>query len=231
MKLTTGLTLLTLCLASSNTFGAAITNGDFSSCDYSGWSKDTDGFGDVSTGNDFSMVNNAGDCSAEINIDHFSTPGDVFSSPIDDAWFANSLSQELDLTAAVDSTFSLEIDFSVDSEVDSSNPDFFADYFLIGLSDGIDLFNGDGLLGSFYEADIDGFLNYSLTFEIANSFVNQSGWFLDFQLLTTIDGYGSSFILNSASLTEVESSEVPEPAALSLLSLGLLGMYIRKKRA
>ena len=159
MKLTTGLTLLTLCLASSNTFGAAIVNGDFSSCDYFGWQKDTDGLdvGDKIYG----RINNAGDCSAEINIDHFSTPGDVFSSPIDDAWFANSLSQELDLTAAVDSTFSLEIDFSVDSEVDSSNPDFFADYFLIGLSDGIDLFNGDGLLGSFYEADIDGFLNYS----------------------------------------------------------------------
>ena len=107
MKLTTGLTLLTLCLASSSTFGAAIVNGNFSSCDYSGWSKDTDGFGDVSTGNDFSIINNAGDCSASINVDHFDPAGNIMGIAVDEAFFANTLYQELDLTAAGDSTFSL----------------------------------------------------------------------------------------------------------------------------
>ena len=227
MKLTTGLTLLTLCLASSNSFGGAIVNGDFASCDYSGWQKTVDFDPDAGLGNDFSMANNGSTCRAEINIDHFSSPGDSLSPYIDYALFSNSLSQELDLTAAADSTFVLEFDFSVDSE---SGLGFIADYFLIGLSDGVDLFDGDGLLGNFHEADIDGFLDYSLTVELDNSFANQSGWFLDFQLLSTFDGYGSTFSLNSVSLTEV-NHVVPEPAALSLLSLGLLGMYIRKKRA
>lgn len=226
MKLTTGLTLLTLCLASSNSFGAAIVNGDFSSCDYSGWQKTVDFDPDAGLGNDFSIANNGSTCSAEINIDHFLSPGDASSPYIDYALFSNSLSQELDLTAAADSTFVLEFDFSVDSE---SGLGFLADYFLIGLSDGVDLFDGDGQLGNFYEADIDGFLDYSLTVELDNSFANQSGWFLDFQLLSTFDGYGSIFSLNSVSLTEV-NHEVPEPAALSLLSLGLLGLYMRKKR-
>ena len=120
MKLTTSLTLLTLCLASSHTFGAAIVNGDFSSGDYSGWQKDTDGFGDVSLGNDFSMVNNAGDWSASINVDHFDPAGVSTGSPIDEAFYANTLYQGLDFTAAADSTFSLEIDFSVGSEINSN---------------------------------------------------------------------------------------------------------------
>lgn len=234
MKLTTGLTLLTLCLASSNTFGAAIVNGDFASCDYSGWEKDTDGFGDVSVGNDFSMVNNGTDCSASINVDHFDPAGDFTGTAIDEAFFANTLFQGLDFTAAADSTFSLEIDFSVDSELGSS----IADYFLIGLNDGSgDYYDQTGGLGFLYDpTDINGLFSQVLSFELDNSFVNQGGWFLDFQLNIGLDNFGfsdafgSTFLLNSVSLTEVENV-VPEPAALSLLSLGLLGLYLRKKRS
>jgi hypothetical protein len=234
MKLTTGFTLFSLCLASTSAFGGAIVNGDFSSCDYSGWQKDTDGFGDVSLGNDFSMVNNAGDCSASINVDHFDPAGDFFGTPIDEAFFANTLYQELDFSAAADSTFSLEIDFSVDSEVGSS----VADYFLIGLNDGLgNYYDQTGGLGFLYApTDIDGAFSQVLSFELDNSFVNQGGWFLDFQLNIGLDdfgfsdAFGSTFLLNSVSLTEVENV-VPEPAALSLLSLGLIGLYLRKKRS
>lgn len=239
MKLTTGLTLLTLCIASSNTFGGAIVNGDFSSCDYSGWQKDTDGFGDVSVGNDFSIVNNAGDCSASINVDHFDPAGDFTGSPIDEAWFANTLFQELDFTGAADSTFSLEIDFAVNSEIDSNDFAFIADYFLVGLNDGngnyFDETGGLGFLNA--PTDIDGAFSQVLSFELDNFFVNQGGWFLDFQLNIGVDdfgfsdAFGSTFLLNSVSLTENKSqSVVPEPAALSLLSLGVLGLYMRKKR-
>lgn len=238
MKLTTGIALLTICLASSNTFGAAIVNGDFASCDYSGWQKDTDGFGDVSAGNDFSIVNNAGDCSAAINVDRVNPAGDVTGTPIDEALFANTLFQGLDFTAAADSTFSLEIDFSVDSEITSSSVAFIADYFLIGLNDGIgNYYDQTGGLGFlFAPTDINGAFSQVLSFELDNSFVNQSGWFLDFQLNIGVadtgfsDAFGSSFLINSVSLNEVENV-VPEPSVLGLLSLGLLGLYIRKKRS
>jgi len=240
MKLTTGLTLLAICFASSNTFGAAIVNGDFSSCDYSGWDKDTDGFGDVSLGNDFSMVNNAGGCSASINVDHFDPAGDFTGTPIDEAFFGNTLYQEIDFAGAADSTFSLEIDFAVDSEINSNDAGFIADYFLIGLNDGNgNYYDQTGGLGFLYApSDINGVFSQVLTFELDNSFVNQGGWFVDFQVnigvdnLGFSDAFGSTFLLNSVSLTENRNlSEVPEPAALSLFSLGLLGLYLRKKRS
>ncbi|MEP1448872.1 MAG: PEP-CTERM sorting domain-containing protein [Paraglaciecola sp.] len=238
MKLTTGLTLITLCIGSSNAFGGAIVNGDFSSCDYSGWQKDTDGFGDVSLGNDFGMVNNGSDCSASINVDHFDPAGDFNGTPLDEAWFGNTLYQELDFTGAADSTFSLEIDFALDSEITSNDPDFIADYFLIGLNDGLgNYYDQTGALGFLYApTDIDGAFSQILSFELDSSFVNQGGWFLDFQLNIGVDAqgfsdaYGSTFILNSVSLIENTSQSVPEPAALSLFSLGLIGLYMRKKR-
>lgn len=240
MKLTTGLTLLAISLASSNTFAAVITNGDFSSCDYSGWNKDTDGFGDVSAGNDFSVLNNGTQCSAQINVDHFSPAGDFTGTAIDEAFFANTLFQELDFSAATDSTFSLEIDFSVDSELASVDPSFIADYFVIGLNDGTgNYYDGAGELGFLYEpTDIDGAFNQVLTFELDNSFANQTGWFLDFQLNIGIDdfgfsdAFGSSFALNSAFLTEVENTTVSAsaPATFGLLSLSLIGMFTQRKR-
>lgn len=236
MKLTTGLTLLTLGLASSQAFGAAIVNGDFSSCDYSGWQKDTDGFGDVSLGNDFAIQDNGPDCSASINVDHFDPAGDFTGTPIDEAWFANTLYQELDLSAAADSTFLLEIDFAVDSETDSLDAAFIADYFLIGLNDGLgNYFGADGELGFIYEpTDIDGDFSQTLSVELDNSFANQAGWFLDFQLNIGIDdfgfsdAFGSTFLLNSVSLTEVEA-EVSAPGAAWLLSLGMAGMFFRAR--
>ena len=233
----TGFTLLALGLASANVSAAAIVNGDFASCDYSGWQKDTDGFGDVSFGNDFAMQNNGMDCSAEINVDHYAPAGDFFGSPIDEAWFGNTLYQELDFTAAADSAFLLEIDFAVDSEITSADPSFVADYFLIGLNDGLgNYFSEEGELGFLYDpTDINGALSQTVSYEIDNSFANQTGWFLDFQLNIGADdsgfsdAYGSTFLLNSVSLTEVDAV-VSEPAAAWLLSLGLMGLFVRNRR-
>lgn len=240
MKVTTGLTLLALCLAGSNSFAGAIVNGDFSSCDYSGWQQDTDGFGDVSTGNDFAIVNNAGDCSAAINADYFDPAGDFTGTPLTEAFFANTLFQDLDLSGDIDSTFTLEIDFAVNSEINSNDQGFVADYFLIGLSDGSgDYFDQTGGLGFLtMPTDIDGAFSQVLSFELDNSFMNQIGWSLDFQLNIGVDdqefsdAFGSTFRLNSVALTENPSQVmVSEPAALGMLSLGLVGLYMRKKRS
>ena len=240
MKFTTGITLLALCVASSNTFGAAIVNGDFASCDYSGWQKDTDAAGDISLGNDFIIQNNAGNCSASINVDHFDPAGDFNGAPVDDAFFGNTLFQELDFSADTDSTFSLEIDFSVDSEITSNDAAFVADFFLIGLNDGLgNYFDQTGGLGFlFAPTDVDGAASQILSFDLDNSFANQAGWFLDFQLNIGADNngfsdaFGSTFLLNSVSLSEVKNvSPVSTPAMLSLMLTGLFGLYIGKKRS
>jgi hypothetical protein len=239
MKLTTGLALLTLCMASSNTFGAAIVNGDFSSCDYSGWEKDSDAEGDVSTLNDFSMVNNAGNCSASLNVDHFNPAGDSTGELLDYAFFGNTLSQQLDFSGAAGSTFSLEIDFAVNSEITGNDFGFIADYFVIGLNDSDgNYYDQTGGLGFLYApTDIDGAFSQVLSFELDSSIVSQSDLSVYFQLnigaddFGFSDAFGSTFLLNSVSLIENKrQSEVPEPAAFSLLSLGLLGLFLRKKR-
>lgn len=236
MKTTTRLILLTFCFIFASSIQANIINGDFATCDFTGWQKDTDGAGDTSTGGDFGIVNNAGDCSAAINVDRFDPAGDVFGTPIDQAFFANTLFQELDFSAAASSTFLLEMDFSVDSELNSSDPFYIADYFSVGLHDGAgNFFDETGGLGFLFDAtDIDGFESHVLSFEIDNSFVNQTGWLLEFQLGIGVDSFnlpdafGSSLLLNSVSLTEVPQS-VSEPAASWLLSLGFIGLLIRKK--
>lgn len=236
--LITGLTLLSLGLASANVLASAITNGDFSTCDFSTWQKDTDGYGDMSLGGDFVIRNNGGSCSAGIKVDHFDPAGDSTGSPIDSAYIANTLFHGLDFSAAATSTFRLDIDFSVSSELDSSAPNFTADYFLIGLNDGSgNYFNELGDLGFlFAPTAIDGAMSHVLSFELDNSFVAKDGWFLDFQLnigadkFGNSDAFGSTFWLNNVSLTEV-AKQVPEPDALWLLSLGLIGSLARRKRS
>jgi hypothetical protein len=213
-----------------------ISNGNFSTCDYASWSKDTDGFGDASIGNDFEIKDDAGDCSSNINVDYFSTQGDSFSTPISEAFFANTLFQELDFTANTDSTFKLSMDISGFSELTSAAQSFIADYFLIGLNDGTgNYFNESGDLGFLVSpADIDGMFSGSLIFELGNSFANKTGWFLDFQVILGFDsvtfltdGYGSTLEIDNVSLIEVKApaTEVPAPSILSLLlifaSIGL----------
>ncbi|GAC13199.1 hypothetical protein [Aliiglaciecola lipolytica] len=231
--------LLVLAISSMNAPAAIISNGDFSSCNYNGWQKDTDGFGDVSLGNDFAIKNDAGNCAAVINVDHFDVPGDSGSFAIDEAFFANTLYQELDLSADLGSTLWLDIQFSVDSEVTSANANFVADYFLIGLNDGLgNYYDHTGALGFLIgPSEINGAASQSVSFELDSSFANQNGWFLDFQLNVGIDdfaladAYGSSFIIDNISLKDVNPNvDVNEPSGLWLCSLALLGLRRRRTK-
>lgn len=235
MKIRNGLILLILSLTSVYSQAAPIINGDFATCDYTGWQKDTDGFGDASSGNDFSIEANGADCSAAINVDHFDPAGDFTGLALDEVFFANTLFQELDLSAAGNSTFLLNIDFAVESEIDSTDPLYIADYFLFGLSNGSgSYFNQTGALGFLVgPTDIDGAFSQSLSIELDNSFVNQLGWSLELQVNVGVDNFGfsdafgSSLLINSVSLTEIPS--VSEPASAWVFSLGILGMFMRRK--
>lgn len=216
-----------------------ITNGGFSSCDYSGWGKDTDGAGDISLGNDFEIDAQGSNCRVAINVDYFDPAGDPFGTPISEAWFANTLYQELDLAGNADSTWALTIEFEVRSEETSQDPLFVSDYFLFGLNDGLgNYYDQAGALGFLVDpTDIDGSFTDSLTFELDNSFTNMSGWFLDAQLNVGVDlfgmpdGFGSTLYINEVTLVEVKTPaiDVPEPSTLALFALGLLGLGRRRK--
>ncbi|NQZ23346.1 MAG: PEP-CTERM sorting domain-containing protein [Colwellia sp.] len=230
------LALLT-CQAS---FASVIQNGDFSSCDYSGWQKDTDGAGDVSLGNDFEIDVQVTGCRAALNVDYFDTAGDPFGTPISESWFANTLSNGLDFTGNIGSTWVLTIDFEVGSEGTSADPLFVADYFLFGLFDGVgNYYDEAGTKDSFLvdQTSIDGFYRDFLTFELDSSFTNTSDWFFDAQLNVGIDqfsmpdGYGSTLYINEVTLTEIQAptTDVPEPSTFAIFGLGLIGLINRRK--
>lgn len=211
-----------------------IRNGDFASCSFDNWEKDTDGLGDVSFGNDFEIVGMPSACRAAINVDYF----DSSMNPISEAWFANTLYQELDFTGAAGSTFELTIGIESRGAIFGSSDYALADYFLIGLNDGTgSYFDENGDLGFLVgPTDINGANRDVFTFDFGSQFINQSGWFLDFQVnigwdgaTGLSDGVGSTLFVNSVSLVEVPAASVPEPSGVALLGLGLLGVVARRK--
>lgn len=234
MKLVTTLSFAALLTLSANASANLISNGDFSTCDFTGWNKDTDGFGDISYGNDFEIDSARGGCRAAINVDYFDPIGDPFGIPVSEAWFANTLFQELDFTGNTDSTFELTISYEASAEGGYTEPSFIPDYFLIGLNDGAgNYYNENGNLGFLIgPTDIDGAFRNEVTFNIDSSFANQTGWFLDFQVDIGWDGdtgysdaFGSTLYINSVEMAEVvtETKRVTSPPTLYLLLIVLAG--------
>ena len=70
-----------------------IINGDFSTGDFTGWSLDTDGAPGGSS--DFTIVNAGSTPAARISVDFWSVPGDLASTPLNEAFFAKTLFQGL----------------------------------------------------------------------------------------------------------------------------------------
>lgn len=228
----------TIILLSTNPQATTITNGEFSTCNFSGWNKDTDGLGDVSAGNDFYIDGASPVCRAAIEIDSFDSPGDFFSPFLDDAWFSNTLFQELDLSGNVNSALKLTIEFAVATQGNAFNPFFVPDYFFIGLNDGLgNYYNQAGELGFIVDpSDIIAPLSNTITFELDSSFINEPGWYLDFQLSVGIDdfgmsdAFGSTLYINNVSLIDTQSHDVPEPSTLALIGVAFFGLLGRKKK-
>jgi hypothetical protein len=205
-------------MSAPQALGAVIVNGNFAeSCNLSGWNQDSDG----TTGNDFNLGGSNPNCTADISIGDYET-SDAFS---------NTLSQELDLTGASDSTFLLSMNFSVNSLLTSADNDFWADILEISISDeNGDHFLANGNFGDLLNIDIDGFADFSLDFELDNLFANQSGLFLGFTLFNEYDDFGSTFSLSKVSLKELPA-EVPEPTSLAIFALAFAGLMTPRKHA
>lgn len=232
---------LLLVFGSATASANLITNGDFGTCDFTGWEKDTDGFGDVSLGNDFEIRTAGSSCNASINVDYFETQADPLSSPVSEAFFANTLYQVLDFSGMAGSVFDLTISWAFETEADLQDPFFIADYFFIALFDSSNYFGADGTQGYLVgPTDIDDTARNETTFRLDSSFLNTSGWSLDVQLLPGFDfltgfsdAYGSSLLINNVSLVEVKASNEPpasvnEPSILVLMLLSFL-MLVRRR--
>jgi len=196
--------VLNTILISATCSAATITNGDFATCDYSGWSQASDL--DPIAPDDFTIIDNGGTCSAQISAD------------LSDA-FGNILFQEIDLSASDSSQLWLSLDFSVDSALSDQAP-LTADYFSVYLNDGSgNLFDQDMNFGALFDAiDINGAASYQQQILLADSYKNQTGWFLEFQINSNFDFEAASITVNSVALDAVEA--VSAPAGLSLVVLG-----------
>lgn len=104
--------LVLLLSAGLHVQAAIITNGDFAGCDFSGWSLDTDGWGDLSSTADFAIASENGRCRAAINVDYFEVEGDATTPALGQALFANTLYQTLDFSGLT-GFFDVLIDVSV----------------------------------------------------------------------------------------------------------------------
>ncbi|QJR82531.1 hypothetical protein CA267_018110 [Alteromonas pelagimontana] len=213
MKKTLLGSLITLAFCSASGTAAMIENGDFSTCDLTSWQTDSDG----AAGNpaDFTVTGAAPNCAANIYIDNTDA-------------MANTLYQNLDLTASADSQLWLNYDFSVNSELTDQAP-LTADYFAVYLNDGSGMtYDYTGNLGTFFGApDINGEASYTGAFLLDDSFKNQTGWSIEFQLLSNVDMSPAWMTINSVSLNEV-TADVSAPATFSIASLGLFLLGARR---
>lgn len=201
-------------------FGAPITNGDFESCTFDGWQKDTDGWGDTSVGQDFVVTNAAGNCAGTIQIDSTET----------EAFFANTLFQSIDIGSAS----SLSFDITINSLLSSSSSGFIADYFVVAFGDGSGAFyDADAQLGTIIEQQINGLASFSLNIMLSEALSSMANLTLEFQLLpgVGIDGFTDGG-LSSLTVDNVafNTFDVTAPTTLFLISSSLLALSLRRRK-
>jgi len=206
-------------LISHLTQAAMISNGDFQTCDFTGWQQDVDGLGPVAGSPDFSIINNAGDCSAQLFVDDLDTAS---------AMIANTLFTHLDLTAQANETLSLSFDWVFEGT--DGDPDF-GDYFLVFLGDGsgtpLNEFGMDGLL-------IDAISEYgagSFSIALDASLNNMPDLTLEFQLNDAFSG-SQDILFSTLNIDNVQLSanSVPVNGPYSL-GLFIAALALLRRRA
>ena len=202
----------------------SLTNGDFATGDFTGWTRDTDGGPGGSP--DFSVVGSTGAYAARLEADYWSDPGNTTSNPRNSVLFANTLVQELDTALSPGAAMRLTFDWLFTGE--DGDPAS-GDTFSVALNDGQgNLYGADGLLGFLIDPSrLYGNGTYSAVLD-RTRFGDQANWFLEVQLGVGVDttgqpnGYGSTVQFSNASLTQFYDAPTPAPLALVLLGLPLL---------
>lgn len=183
-----------------------IANGDFQTCNFNGWSLDTDGNGEPVVTSDFSIINSAGQCSAQISTDNLFPDG-----------FSNTLFTQLDLSSVSDGVI-VELSFDWIFDGDDLQTDVLSDAFSVVLNDGFNI-----------ESILFGFQSGSGTFvtQLDNSY---DGYFLDFALEPGFNAqsFSSTFTIDNVSL--VESTAVSAPHTQFLLAIGLGVIAFRRSK-
>jgi len=196
--------LLAACslLISAQASANFITNGDFQTCNFDGWGIDADGSSDTS---DFTIVNNNGDCAAQIGMANIDP---VFG-------FANVLFTELDLSFVADGEF-LNLNFDwmfegADLQTDPASDDIFSV-----------VLNGDKFTEILF-----GFESGSGTFsmQLDNTFDAHS---LEFILQPGFNPESFSSFLTVDNVSLTQSTAVPAPQTSILLALGLGLVALRR---
>lgn len=207
-------------LIATNAQANLIANGGFQSCNFSGWDTYTDGTVNTVQNGDFNIINNAGECQAEINID-FNNGATAFA--------ANTLSTALDLTAAANSQLWLSFDWDF-SGFDNESGD--ADWFFVNfINDLGEMVGADGELGFLIDpSSAYGAGTFSMMLD--SSINNQAGWFLDFNLEggVTGDSFSSTLLIDNITLTAIPT-DVPTPPLTVLLLLGTAALFTRRSQS
>lgn len=198
---------------------AMITNGDFQTCDFTGWNLDTDGLGDPGPTNDFAIEDIGGACRAQLNVDDGATTS---------VFFANTLSTLLDLSANPGESILLSFDW-VFSGTDG-DPDF-GDFFSVFLDNGVDNPLDENGEAGFLIPATSGYGGGSFSVELGSNLNNLTGWSLNFVLEDAVNPLGffnSTLAIDNVSLT-AGASAVSEPQAAVLILLGFLGITLRRR--
>jgi hypothetical protein len=216
--------LIGLCTATTST--ASIINGQFVN-HFGSWALDTDGWGSPLSGlNDFSITQQAtSNNTARVEIDYYKIAGDITSDARDEAIFANTLYQPLNLTITNNQRWNLSFDWTFDGE----NAQF-DDNFMVGIGDSNGShFNQGHDLGSLLSPASYGSGHFETLLD--NRYNNVAGWYLEFQLNSGTDGFGSYITIDNVNLTmQPAPSTVPIPGAFWLFGSTLVTLIGVKAR-
>lgn len=213
------LTLLCLLLATSAQ-AALVTNGDFQRCDFTDWERYTDGVSHTSPSADFAIVNNAGACQGEVSIDLASGAS---------AFFANTLSTKMDFTAQSNAQLWLSFEWLFSGLDDGSD---LADVFFVNFTNNLGDITGADASPGFLLGSTSTYGSGTYSIMLDNSFINQSGWYLDFNLEGgfTPDSFSSTLLIDNVALRSVPTN-VTAPPMVALILLGATALFIRRKQS